>query len=54
MVFILVMPPCFASLATIRAEAGNKWLAFQVVYSLVLAWLISFLVSMLGRAVGMA
>jgi len=54
MVFILVMPPCFASLATIRAEAGNKWLAFQVAYSLVLAWLISFLVSMLGRAVGMA
>ncbi len=54
MVFILVMPPCFASLATIRAEAGNKWLAFQVAYSVALAWLISFLVSMLARAVGMA
>jgi len=48
MVFILVMPPCFASLATIRAEAGDKWLAFQVVYSLVLAWVISFLVSISG------
>lgn len=53
MVIIMVMPPCFASLATIRAEAGNKWLAFQVVYSLVLAWIIAFLASMLGRAVGM-
>ncbi|HCX95668.1 MAG TPA: ferrous iron transport protein B, partial [Spirochaetaceae bacterium] len=53
MVFILVMPPCFASLATIRAEAGDKWLAFQVVYSLVLAWVISFLVSLAGRAFGM-
>jgi ferrous iron transport protein B len=48
MVFILVMPPCFASLATIRAEAGDKWLAFQVAYSLVLAWVISFLVSISG------
>lgn len=53
MVFILVMPPCFASLATIRAEAGDKWLAFQVVYSLVLAWVISFLVSLAGSAFGM-
>jgi len=53
MVFILVMPPCFASLATIRAEAGDKWLAFQVAYSLALAWVLSFLVSMLGRALGM-
>lgn len=53
MVFILVMPPCFASLATIRAEAGDKWLAFQVAYSLALAWVLSFLVSVLGGALGM-
>ncbi len=53
MIFIMVMPPCFASLATIRAEAGDKWLAFQVIYSLVLAWVIAFLVSMLARAFGM-
>ncbi len=48
MVFILIMPPCFASLATLRAEAGNKWLAFQVVYSLALAWGVAFLVKMAG------
>lgn len=54
MIFVLVMPPCFASLATIRAEAGRKWLAFQIVYSLALAWLISFLVSIAAGALGMA
>ena len=48
MVFILIMPPCFASLATLRAEAGNKWLAFQVVYSLALAWGVAFLVRLAG------
>ena len=53
MIFIMVMPPCFASLATIRAEAGDAWLAFQVVYSLVLAWIIAFLTSMFARAFGM-
>ena len=48
MVFILVMPPCFASLATIRAEAGNKWLVFQVLYSFALAWAVSFIVKIVG------
>lgn len=48
MVFILIMPPCFASLAAIRAEAGNKWLVFQVLYSLALAWVVSFAVKVAG------
>ncbi|MHB0898473.1 MAG: ferrous iron transport protein B, partial [Spirochaetales bacterium] len=48
MMFILIMPPCFASLATIRAEAGNKWLVFQVIYSLSLAWVVSFIVRVVG------
>lgn len=50
MMFILIMPPCFASLATLRAEAGNKWLAFQVVYSMTLAWVVAFLVKLVGGA----
>jgi len=48
MMFILIMPPCFASLATIHAEAGNKWLVFQVIYSLSLAWVVSFIVRVVG------
>jgi len=53
LIFILVMPPCFSSLATIRAEAGNKWLVFQVVYSLVLAWILAFLTSWIGGLFGL-
>lgn len=44
MVFILIMPPCLASLAAIRSEAGGKWLVFQVLYSLTLAWIGAFIV----------
>lgn len=42
MLFILVMPPCLAALAAIRSEAGGKWLAFQVAWSLALAWIAAF------------
>ncbi|HQL17521.1 MAG TPA: nucleoside recognition domain-containing protein, partial [Rectinema sp.] len=53
LIFILVMPPCFSSLAVIRAEAGDKWMAFQVAYSLALAWVLSFLTSMAGHLLGL-
>ncbi len=44
MMFLLIMPPCLASLATIRAEAGDRWMLFQVAYSMGMAWLVAFLV----------
>jgi ferrous iron transport protein B len=52
MLFILVMPPCFASLATIRSEAGNKWLLFQVAYSIGLAWILAFAARSIGLLIG--
>ncbi len=51
MAIILIMPPCFASLATIRAEAGDKWMIFQVCYALVLAWVVGFIVHLVGGAI---
>lgn len=51
MAIILIMPPCFASLATIRAEAGDRWMIFQVCYALVLAWAVGFLVNLVGGAI---
>ena len=42
MLFILIMPPCLAALAAIRSEAGGKWLAFQIAWSLALAWIVAF------------
>lgn len=53
MIVILIMPPCFAALATIKAEAGWKWLGFEVVYGLILAWGIGFIIHTAGTALGL-
>ncbi|MDR1373425.1 MAG: ferrous iron transport protein B [Treponema sp.] len=52
MLFTLIIPPCFAALATIRAELGGKWLAFEVGFLLVLGWAICFIVYQLGSLAG--
>lgn len=52
MLVTLIMPPCFAALAAIRAETSWRWLGFQIVYTLVLAWVVGFLVRIVGLALG--
>lgn len=52
MLFVLIIPPCFATLATIRAELGWKWLGFSVAYMLALGWTVSVLVFQAGRLMG--
>ncbi len=42
MLFILIYFPCVAVIAAIRKELGWKWGAFTMVYTTVLAWLVSF------------
>jgi ferrous iron transport protein B len=44
MLFTLVIPPCFAALGTIKAELGWKWAGFEIVFLLVLAWVLCFIV----------
>jgi ferrous iron transport protein B len=53
MLFTLIIPPCFAALATVRAEIGWKWLGFEVVFLLVLGWVICTLVYQIGSLVGL-
>ena len=48
MIFVLLYFPCFATIATLRHEAGKGWAWFTVFHSLALAWLMSFLVSQIG------
>ncbi|MBO5618540.1 MAG: ferrous iron transport protein B [Paludibacteraceae bacterium] len=48
MIFVLLYFPCFATIATLRHEAGKAWAWFTVVHSLVLAWFMSFLVYQIG------
>lgn len=54
MIFTLVIPPCFAAMATIRGELGWKWLGFAVVFMLGLGWILSFLVLRVGTLVGLS
>ena len=51
MLFMLIIPPCFASLATIRAELGWKWLGFSSAYLLTVGWLVGFAVYQIGSLV---
>jgi ferrous iron transport protein B len=53
MLFTLIIPPCFAALATIRAEIGGKWLGFELVFLLSLGWLLCRIVYQLGTLGGL-
>ncbi len=44
MLFVLLYFPCIATVATLRREIGGGWAAFTVIHSLLLAWLVAFLV----------
>ena len=48
MLFVLLYFPCVATIATLHREAGKQWAWFTVFHSLILAWLISFLVYQVG------
>ncbi len=50
MLFVLIYFPCVATIIAIGREAGSwRWGAFAVVYSCVLAWLVSFAVYQVGN-----
>ena len=51
MVFTLLYMPCLATLAAIRAEAGWRWMFFAVIYGLIVAYIMAFLVTLLGGVV---
>ncbi len=48
MLFTLVIPPCFAALATIKAEIGWKWMGFAVGFMLSLGWGLGAIVYQVG------
>jgi ferrous iron transport protein B len=51
MLFMLLIPPCFAALATIKAELGWKWLVFEVAFLFTLGYLVSLAVFQIGSLV---
>jgi len=48
MVFVLLYVPCFATVVAIYKEASAKWACFNVVYTTMVAWGMSFLVYRVG------
>ena len=45
MLFVLIYLPCIGTLATIKSETGSWWWAgFVALYTIVLAWVVSFVV----------
>lgn len=53
MLFTLILAPCFAAQATIKAELGWKWLGFYVSYSIFLSWSLCFAVYQIGKFFGL-
>lgn len=49
LLFVLIYFPCVATIAAIKEESGSwKWGVFSIVYTTLLAWLISFVVYRVG------
>lgn len=53
MLFILIYVPCLASIAVIKRETNSwKWPAFTIIYTLSLAWIVSFIFYRVGLLLG--
>lgn len=45
--FVLLYFPCIATIGALRREAGRGWALFTVVHSLLLAWVVAFIVHLI-------
>jgi len=52
MLFTLILAPCLAAQATMRAELGGRWLGFYLAASTALSWLLCFGVYQIGTLLG--
>ena len=42
LLFVLLYFPCFAAIGVIGSEIGKKWIPFLMLYTLAVAWIVSF------------
>ena len=50
LLFVLIYFPCVATIAAIKEESGSwRWGIFSIIYTTLLAWVISFLVYQIGN-----
>ena len=48
LVFSLLYTPCAAAIAAVRREMGAKWAAGMVLWQCAIAWVMAFLVRLIG------
>ena len=48
MAFVLLYFPCVATVSALKREAGGRWAIFTVVHSLLLAWVVAFIIHNVG------
>ncbi len=53
LVFSLLYTPCVAAVASIRREMGRKWAVGVVIWQCAIAWVVAFIVRLLGLALGL-
>ncbi|MBU8848093.1 MAG: ferrous iron transport protein B [Desulfobacterales bacterium] len=54
MIFVLLYVPCFATVLTIYRETSAKWAGFNLIYTTMVAWGMSFLVYRTGMMFGLS
>lgn len=52
LVFCLLYTPCVAAIASVKREFGGKWAVGVLLWQCAIAWLIAFIVRLIGLAVG--
>jgi ferrous iron transport protein B len=52
MLFVLLYTPCVAAVVAVRREAGTRWMLFSILYQVLLAWAIAFMVYQIGSLLG--
>lgn len=51
MVFVLLYTPCISVIGAMKKEYGTRFMAFSIIYQLVLAWVMAFIVYRLGSLI---
>ena len=54
LVFSLLYTPCVAAIASIKREMGGKWAFYVVLWQCGIAWIMAWLVRMIGLLLGMS
>ena len=54
LVFSLLYTPCVAAIASIRRELGHKWAFYVIVWQCAIAWIMAFIVHIIGSVIGIS